>query len=241
MTLTTRHARRWRQWTIATGLALVVHALPASAQKLGYSIIPSAQRVQWDDGLAFDDDYLYGGRLGLLFGPYVELQPFYYMRSKYPFDSTRGASLFGPNAARRTVDVRYFGSNMQLNLGNGPFIPFARVGGGILQFEPDSGKKQERIAISGGGGVRFALGGLQAELFAEQLAFRLNPRRIFGDDSVTVGTAASQRNTVYGAAITLPLSAMSEPTTGEGLRGASAPIEPFVGRLRYARDRKSVV
>ena len=231
---TKRHSRSWRQWTIAAGLSLVIHAVPAQAQKLGYTIIPSAQRVQWDDGLAFDDDYLYGGRLGLLFGPYVELQPFYYMRSKYPFDSTRGSSLFGPNAARRTVVVRYFGSNLQFNLGHGDFIPFARVGGGILQFKPDSGKKQERIAITGGGGIRLALGGLQAELFAEQLAFRLNPRRIFGDDSVTVGTAPSQRNIVYGAAVTLPLSAMSQPTTGEGLRGASAPIEPFVGQLRYA-------
>jgi len=234
MSLTKRHSRSWRQWTTAAALALVVHTLPASAQKLGYSILPSAQRVQWDDGLAFDDDYLYGGRLGLLFGPYVELQPFYYMRSKFPFDSTRGASLFGRNAARRTVDLRFYGSNVQFNLGHGDFIPFARVGGGILQFKPDSGKKQERIAITGGGGVRFAIGGLQAELFAEQLAFRLNPRRIFGDDSSTVGTAPSQRNTVYGAAITLPLSAMSQPTTGEGLRGASAPLEPFVGRLRYA-------
>lgn len=233
MPLTKRHSRSWRQWTIAAGLAVVVHALPAHAQRLGYTIIPSAQRVQWDDGLAFDDDYVYGGRLGLLFGPYVELQPFYYMRSKFPFDSTRASTLFGPNAARRTVDVRYFGSNLQFNLGHGDFIPFARVGGGIIQFKPDSGKKQERIAITGGGGVRFALGGLQAELFAEQLAFRLNPRRLFGDDSVTVGTAPSHRNMSYGAAITLPLSAMGEPTTGEGLRGASAPLEPFVGRLRY--------
>ncbi len=218
---------------LAAGLMLLTPGM-ARAQSLGYVLMPSAERIQWDDDLAFEDDWLYGGRLGLLFGRHVELQPFYFTRNSYPLDAGRRAASFGPASAGRTLNIRNFGANVQLNLGRGDVVPFLRGGGSVLRFEPDSGPRRDRVAVAAGGGVRFALGGLRAELFAEQMAFRLNPLNVFGTDSAATG-APTRRNLVYGASLSLPLSEFDDDALADDpLRGSTAPIEPFVGRLRYA-------
>ena len=205
--------------------------LPAHAQSLAYSLIPSAQRIRWDDLVAFEEDWMYGGRLALQFGKLVELQPFYFVRNNYPIEAARATSVFGPAATGRTVDIDQYGATLQLNLGTGSLVPFVRGGGGILRFSPDSGEKVERIAITAGGGLRFGIGGLKAEVFAEQMAFRLNPRGLFARDT---GGTETLRNLSYGAALTLPLSQLDSDDPVEGLRGTTAPIEPFVGKMRYA-------
>jgi len=89
--------------------------------------------------------------------------------------------------------------------------------------------------VSAGGGFRFGIAGLNAELFAEQMSFRMNPQSLFGPDTSAGPALPTLRNFVYGAAITLPLTAPSDlDRDGDGLRGTTSPIEPFVGVLRYA-------
>jgi hypothetical protein len=103
----------------------------------------------------------------------------------------------------------------------------------VLRFEPDSGDRRDRIAVSVGAGLRFGAGGVNAEIFADQLGFRLNPRTLFGTD--TVGAPVpTLRNLVYGAAVTIPIATGRDEGEDIGLLGSTAPIEPFVGRLRYA-------
>lgn len=63
-----------------------------------------------------------------------------------------------------------------------------------MRFEPDSGRKQDRLAVMAGGGVRFGIGQLQAEIFAEQLGFRLDPQRLLSGDSLTGGSSVRQKN-----------------------------------------------
>jgi hypothetical protein len=215
-------------WVSACVLAPV---FPLPAQSLGYSLIPSAQRIRWDDLVAFDEDWMYGGRIALQFGKLVELQPFYFVRKDYPIAAARAAATFGSASIGRAVDIDQYGATLQLNLGTGSLVPFVRGGGGILRFSPDSGDKVERIAITAGGGLRFGIGGLKAEVFAERMAFRLNPRGLFGRDTLAASTL---RNLSYGAALTLPLSQLDPDEPVAGLRGTTAPIEPFVGKLRYA-------
>ncbi len=228
-------AARLTPWLAAGAFSLLIAAPPLAAQSLGYELTPAAERVHWDDDLAFEDDWLYGARLGLLFGHQVELQPYYFFANDYPIDAARAGGVFGASSVGRTIDVRHYGANLQLNLGRGDIVPFLRGGGGILQLRPDSGERRDRIAVTAGGGVRFAIGGATAELYAEQMALRLNPKNVFGVDSTSTGVAPTQRNIVYGAAISLPLSSMSERDAyEEGLQGSTAPIEPFVGQLRYA-------
>ena len=222
---------------IAGGLAITGLLAGAGstvgAQSVGISAVPSVQRIEWSDKLAFSDDYMYGGRLSLLFGKYVELQPFYFTRDNYDIDSSRAGSLFGPESEGKGIDLRHYGVGIQFNLGDGPITPFARGGAGVLRLKPDSADRQDRITVSAGGGLRFGISGVNAEIFAEQMAFRMNPLSIFGADTAGAETP-TLRNLVYGAAVTVPLSSMRETDYTDGLRGSTAPIEPFVGELRYA-------
>jgi hypothetical protein len=227
------HMRRLAFLAVIIGAASTVPGATASAQSIGYSIVPTAQRIQWNDQLAFEDDWMYGGRVSLRFGQIIELQPFYFTGKKYGIDASRAPSLFGPQAAGRTIDLQHYGITTQINLGKGNIVPFLRGGGGIMRFEPDSGRRQDRLAVTAGGGLRFGIGQLQAEVFAEQLGFRLDPRRLFSGDSLTGGSSVRQKNLVYGGAITIPISNAPDDEDADGLRGATAPIEPFVGRLRY--------
>lgn len=227
----------WMAGGLVALVALCTTAPVARAQGVGFVLTPAAERIQWDDDLAFEDDWMYGGRLGLLFGHQVELQPYYFFRKKYPIDAGRAASVFGPASAGREIDLRHYGANLQLNLARGDFVPFIRGGGGLLELRPDSGERHKRITISAGGGLRFAIGGASAEVYAQQMAFRLNPLNVFGVDSLSTGVSPTRRNIVYGAAVSLPLSSMSDADEfDEGLHGTTAPIEPFVGQLRYSSD-----
>lgn len=228
---------RASQRRVAVFVSVAVSATFSSAalaQSIGYSLVPTAEKIQWNDHIAFDDDALYGGRLSLRFGRAIELQPFYFTGRNYGIDASRALSLFGPRSAGRTIDLQHYGVTTQVNLGRGNIVPFLRGGGGILRFEPDSGKRQDRLAVSAGGGIRFGIGQLQAEVFAEQLGFRLDPRRIFSGDSLTGGSSVRQKNLVYGAAFSIPISDAPDDKDAEGLRGTTSPIEPFVGRMRYA-------
>lgn len=219
----------------AFALCFTGFATISSAQSVGISLVPTIERVQWDNDLAFKDDDLYGGRLALRFGKYVELQPFYFTRDGYGVDSARAATIFGPASVSRGIDLRHYGSNVQFNLGDNPIQPFVRAGAGVLRLLPDSAARQDRITVTAGGGFRFGIAGLNAELFAEQMAFRMNPRSLFAPDSTLSGDLPTFRNLVYGASVTVPLSSSREVEDSDGgLRGSTAPIEPFVGVLRYA-------
>lgn len=209
----------------------------AHAQQVGVSALPSAERIQWSDDFALTDNYLYGGRLALRFGKWVELQPFYFQRAGWGVDSARAPSVFGPLSTGRQVDLKHYGTSLQLNFAESGFIPFARVGAGVLRFEPDSAERQDRITVSAGGGVRFGVAGLNAELFAERMGFRMNPHSLFGKDTATGANLATLHNLVYGAAVTIPLSTMREDEgNAGGISGSTAPLEPFVGRLKYASE-----
>lgn len=95
--------------------------------------------------------------VALRFGKWVELQPFYFQRAGIGMDSTRAHSAFGPLSAGRKVDLKHYGTNVQLNFGSSTFVPFARAGAGVLRLEPDSGDRQDRIALSAGVAYDLAL------------------------------------------------------------------------------------
>jgi hypothetical protein len=217
----------------AFGAALTAWLLPlraASAQEIGLSLVPSAQRISWNDRLPLLEDWMYGGRLGLQFGQWVELQPFYFQGNGFRGDSARGAEALGEGSVGRRLDLRHYGTNVQVNLSRGGVVPFVRAGAGVMRFEPEERERQDRIALTAGGGLRLDLGGVQGELFAERLSFRLDPLSLYGNGS---GEAPTLSNLSYGAGLVVPLSQPIERAPEEGLRGSTAPIEPFVGRLQF--------
>lgn len=223
--------------------ALVLLLLPGPAraqtvQTLSFTLIPSVQRVAWDNSLALEDEWLAGARLAFRFGPYIELQPFYYTVSGLDLDPDLTDEVFGAPVSGRINDVRHYGANLQWNITRGRLAPFLRAGGGVMRFGSNVQESQSHIAVSAGGGVRFGARWLQGELFAEQLAFRMSPRRLLLPSAPQPGRAPSHQNVVYGAALSVPISQMSEPIeAARGLRGTTAPIEPFVGRIQYAGER----
>lgn len=223
---------------LVAALATLVLRGPAlhaqTPQTLSFTLIPSVQRVTWDNSLALEDDWLAGARLALRFGPHIELQPFYYTVSGLDLDPDLTDEVFGAPVSGRINDVRHYGANLQWNISRGRLVPFLRAGGGVMRFGSNVQGSQSHIAVSAGGGLRFGTRWLQGEVFAEQLAFRMSPVRLLLPDAPATGRSPSHQNVVYGAALTVPISQVSEPRPGSGgLRGTSAPIEPFIGRVQY--------
>ncbi|HEX7123893.1 MAG TPA: hypothetical protein VF178_16060 [Gemmatimonadaceae bacterium] len=221
---------------VCAALAFLV-ARPAPAQQISYTIIPAAEFVTWDDDLALEDDWLAGVRFSLRFGPYIELSPFYLTRRGLDLDPDRADDVFGIPAANASPNIEHFGAKVQANFGRQGLIPFLRLGGGVIRIDPESAPRHDRVAVSAGGGLRFGLSWLQGEVFAEQLAFRLDPGRLFQGGTPAAGRAPLHRNVAYGAAVMIPLSDVDPDVPGMGLRGTTAPIEPFIGRLNYSGDR----
>lgn len=136
--------------------------------------------MRWDDALPREDRWLADGRLPLLFCPRVESQPLFMRGTRVAVHSARGMDVFGPEALRRTLRVVHLGAAVQYNVGAGNVVPFVCAGGGVMLFDPDSGDVTRRIAVLAVGGLRFDLGGVRGELFAEHFRFRLAPEWLFG-------------------------------------------------------------
>lgn len=217
-------------------LALFV-ARSSPAQQISYTIVPAAEFVTWDNALALEDDWLAGARFSLRFGPYIELAPFYLTRRGLDLDPDRADDVFGVPAASASPNIEYFGANVQANFGQRGLIPFLRLGGGVIRIDPETAPRHDRVAVSAGGGLRFGLTWLQGEVFAEQFAFRLDPGRLFQGGTPAPGRAPLHHNWSYGAAVMIPLSEVDPDMPVVGLRGTTAPIEPFIGRLNYSGDR----
>lgn len=222
---------------VAGVVAALLAPLAGGAQQISFTLVPVGEYVTWDNALALEDDWLAGARLSLRFGPFIELSPFYLTRRGLDLDPDRADAVFGVPAASVSPNIEHFGAKLQANFGRQGLIPFLRVGGGIVRLDPETAPRQDRVAVSAGGGLRFGLTWLQGELFAEQLAFRIDPGRVFTTGTPTPGRAPLQRNVVYGAALMVPLSDVDQSVPTPGLRGTTAPIEPFIGRLNYSGDR----
>lgn len=206
--------------------ALVAWPSFADAQAIGYALSPSGALVRWDDALGWEDSYLYGGRLGLRFGPFVELQPFVYVGDAALTDSTPTGE-----DAEHEIDLRHAGASLQVNLTRGNLVPFVRLGGGVLRLAPATVEPVGKIALHAGGGVRLGLGGVQAELFAEDLAFRGGGSRLNAAEE-----EENHHNLALGAGLVIPISSFSEGASAGGLRGGAIPLEPFAGRLSFANE-----
>ncbi|MEX0935814.1 MAG: hypothetical protein WD013_02840, partial [Gemmatimonadota bacterium] len=126
-----------RRTTCLAAFAAAFFGFPmlASAQAVGYSLLPSYEEMRWDDAFGLEDTRLYGIRAAFDFGPYFSLQPF------YEWDDGVGLrdDFSPPDDAdvADEYDVRLFGTEMQVNFGRGSIVPFIKGGGGILRTDDD--------------------------------------------------------------------------------------------------------
>jgi hypothetical protein len=198
---------------------------------------PGASYVRWDDNLGLEDAWLYGGALTFELGSRVRLSPFYMTRSNLEADPTglEAADSLFPGAEPFELDTRHIGAMLDLDLTDGNVVPFLRVGGGILRFDPDEGDALDRIALTYGGGLRFGVGRAGIRLFAEGTSFRLDPARLYAPDATFDGEEDTQTNLVGGARVSIPISAMPDDL-GVGLASASVPVGIFAGEMRFASE-----
>jgi hypothetical protein len=221
-------------------LCMLLGAADARAQGIAYEISPAAAHLRWSDALGFDNDFLYGARVGLRFGHFVDLQGYFFTRPELRVDPTVLPSVpgFVPPAGEQNVDIRAFGANVALNFSSGRTVPFVRAGAGVLQLNPADWGRSDQILLKAGGGLRFGLaGGLEGEVFAENWAFRLNRFQLFAPADAFDDPEADdlRHNLALGAALNIPLGG-DRGGPGVGLRGAAFALEPIGGRLEFADE-----
>jgi len=235
---------------LSLGLAGSVGAQP---EGLSYTITPTYNVVQWDDEIGLEDAQLYGGRLGIGFGRLAALQGYYLTR---PDVETRLGKLDLPGAGEpltdRDLDISTYGVDVLLNLGTGRVVPFLRGGGGVLRFDPAEGDEIRQISVKAGAGLRLGFPRFQAELFAEDMAFRVDRFQLAeppatGSHPPDPDADQIRHNLSLGAGLTLFLGGARDSELSEtdramlaryrqGLSGLSIPIEPFVGRLDFSDE-----
>ena len=225
-------------------LAVVPCAL--GAQEMRYSLTPTVERLRFDDAIGLDNAYLYGGRLGVLFGRIVELQGFYLTSQG---TDARVADLYdrlnvgGQPPQNFGLDLSQYGANLVLNLGTGVFSPYVRGGGSIVRFSPADGAAVERIALQYAGGVRIGRpGSIRLNVFAEDVRFRLDRTLLLALPPTMGGATASdpdaerlRSNRVYGAGLTVPLGGAVgyDDRPSSSLSDLSLPIDAFAGVLNW--------
>ena len=156
---------------------LATATLSAQVKGLSYTVAPALNYTFFDNESGIDDGLMYGGRLGLGFGEFVELRALYMrdLSSQTLFDDlgldNRDVTIFND----RDVDLVQYGGEMKLNLGRGNLLPFLTVGTGIQSIEIDGNDASDQIYASGGLGVVFSL--------ADRFTFTLEGKNTAYNDS----------------------------------------------------------
>jgi len=222
---------------------------------LSYSLAPTVDYIMWDDELGLEDVALYGGRLSLNFGRLVSLQGHYFTNDKVDTD-LRSIRYNGQPIGfdhDQGLGVSRYGADMMLSLGLGQdFVPFIKVGGGVLHFTPDEGRNFDAIALSAGGGLRFAfLDRFQAQVHVEDVIVRMDRGNLMPDGgpvmSVDPERNEIRHNLTVGGGIIFNLGGHPSDQESDidrairsryegGLFGASWPVEFYVGNLKFDTD-----
>lgn len=239
-------SHRW--WVLAlVGLALGAGEARAGIDGISYTLQPSYSFLKWDSAVPLKDTEMYGGRVGINFGRYVSLTPYFMMRGNARTDFAGTGLKDGALAVPEgRVDLRNYGANVVLSTGGSNVAPFLRGGAGVMEFKPDQGGPRSRqINVNAGGGVRFGINRLRLELYAEDTAFRLDRYRLAaGNTRIDPEADRIRHNLAFGGSVNLNLGghdddqlSVTDRAVAEryrnGLRGLSLPMEVFVGRLDF--------
>jgi len=177
------------------GLALLMMGLASTAYAqvagLNYSFSPTAERVIWSDNSGLSNGFIYGGKIGVGFGQYVELEGSYQFGRDFSTDPQRISqdsnfnTLFSqlPN---RDLSINKYGVNTRLNLTSWTFVPYLNIGAGMIEFRQDDHLNNRSLYYAGGAGVMTTLAS-RYSIFAEvnRTGYRLNPGSLYTEDDLT--------------------------------------------------------
>jgi len=203
------------------------------AQNVNYSVLPTYEQLRWDDAWGLENTRMPGVRVGIDFGPFFSLQPFYSWKDDVGIRDglvpTTGSDV------AEFFDVKLFGAEFQVNFGAAALAPFVKAGGGVLRTDDDVAGRRDRILLRGGGGVSFALGDrARAEVYGERLTTRLPspfiPGAIDPEDLPEDGLVNSL---VIGAGLRLPVGGGYRATDGTFGILPGIFLEPYVSRIDF--------
>lgn len=220
--------------------ALSVAPSPAVAQGVQYTLMPSTSYVRWDESVGLERSLLFGARALADFGSLVGLEGHYLQGGgiRGRFSESGLTDSLGAPLANSSLDVTDYGLALRVNLGGRSLAPFLRAGGSVLRFDNGGENRLRQIAVSYGGGLRInATPRIRAELFAEDMRFRLDRTALAA--GATPGTDPARNdlrsNLVFGGGVGFVVGGQrSDDVPRERWSVASIPLEPFAGRIDFA-------
>lgn len=150
---------------LTLGILSTASAARAEITGVRLTLSPYAGIALWDQNVRYEDQPVYGGRLGLAFGSYVNLE------GTYGFCPTTQTV-----APARATDVHHAGADLVLNLTPSyRVVPYVLGGWSMLRFKPErSGATvvgtKDYMGLEAGAGVRLEL--------AERVHLRIDVRDV---------------------------------------------------------------
>jgi len=131
------------------------------SQEIRYSLSPVVSGTAWNKNLGLNDGILYGGKLGIDFGQSINLEVCYLTSGNLwtRFSDIDLLDTSGVLVSDQRFKTKRIGGDLLIRWPSDRIAPFAKVGGGVIIFETDSGDKTEKIDVHIGGGLDYILSG----------------------------------------------------------------------------------
>ena len=236
----------------------------AYAQLTGvrYTIAPQAEGIRFAPNSALEDNFLYGGTLGIGLGRYIELQGSFTFNPRVYTNFSRmegfeaGTRELLELLPQKDIAIQRMGGSLRFNLTSGSVLPYLTLGIGTLHFIPENVTDSWRIYISGALGLQYTFTERYAlNIAIEHLTYQINVASAFltAEELQLSGLTPEdfETRTVNNLGIRLGLQmylggihpqeltaadrALQAQLSG-GIRHMNLHIEPFYGLLRFHRD-----
>lgn len=176
------------------GLAILMSALSTSVYAqvsgLNYSLSPIGERIIWAENSGLTDGYVYGGKIGIGFGQYVELEGIYQFGNDFRTAPQRITQDPDVNnlflqLPEREIQINKYGLNTKVNLTSRALVPYLSIGAGLLELKQDNHINNRSIYYAGGAGLMTTIAS-RYSLFAElkRTGYRLNTGNLYTDDDL---------------------------------------------------------
>ncbi len=180
-----------RKAGLAVLMTFFTSALYAQVTGLNYSLSPTAERVIWSDISGLSNGYIYGGKVGIGFGQYIELEGIY----QFGRDFTTAPNRISQNpdfSAQlselpvRDLEINKYGLNTKLNLSSRAIVPYLNIGAGVIEFRQDNHTNSRQLYYSGGAGLMTTIAS-RYSIFAEvnRTGYRLNSADLYTENDLT--------------------------------------------------------